>query len=498
MSRLRLAILLAALIAAFATVTSVASAVPSSATAVAAKAPAKSAAPAAAPASDKATQGLVQMADEVAKEVETLRGWKFKQPVKKQLCTPEQARAYLDKEIEKQIPNEKVRRSQAFLRMVGLLPAGCDLKKTFLDIMQSQVGGFYDTDTKTLYMVTRSGAKIVPLVERTMIAHELTHALDDQYADLGKFVAAHTGESEDMDLATTSVFEGSATALMTQYMTQATLAGKIDLTELQEYAVQETARSQPLLKAPRYFLAMMGAYICGTQFLARGNIMTLMLSADNSAVGRNFLEAVKSPPQSTRQILHPEKYWDPATRDDPILVNDDDAARLLAKPGRFIVHKDTVGEMLCSILGSPTAAKPAAAMPKGSDLGGLGGLEQSGGMGDLSDLQSADAWIKPASKGWNGDRFYLLASGASVDDAGKTLKDAKGVWLTFWESPQSRDAFVAAYAAGDPVAGRTVGKLGSMGAAFFYGFTDAERQALLAALEKTPPKMTRGGKPWTM
>jgi hypothetical protein len=40
-------------------------------------------------------------------------------------------------------------------------------------------------------------------------------------------------------------------------------------------------------------------------------------------------------------------------------------------------------------------------------------------------------------------------------------------------------------------------KWGTQGAVFFYGFTDAERKDLEAKLQKSPPKMTRDGKPWT-
>ena len=425
------------------------------------------------PTSEAASPEMQKLAAEAATEVEALRGWKFKAPVATKMCSPEDVRAYLDREIDKQYPPEKVAQVQAFLRTVGLLPPGCDLRKTFLDIMQNQVGGFYDTDTKTLYMVKRGEAKMLPIVERSMLAHELTHALDDQYIDLDKFVKSRIGQSEDMDLVTEALIEGSATSLMSQYMVRAQFSGKYNIAELQQYALEEMERSKPLLEAPRYFSAMLGAYLVGTAFLARGEMLSLMLAPDNKTVGERFLAAVKDPPRSSEQILHPEKYWDAAARDGPVIVSDDDVAKTLARPGRFIVHKDTIGEMLCAVLTTPKDAKL-----------------------DLMAMNMSSYWTNPAATGWGGDRFFLLASGSSADDAGKTLKDLRAVWITLWDTPKDRDEFVEAYEQLGP-AGRATFKYGNQGAVFFFGFDEAERKAVQSALEKSPPKMTRNGKPWT-
>ena len=40
-------------------------------------------------------------------------------------------------------------------------------------------------------------------------------------------------------------------------------------------------------------------------------------------------------------------------------------------------------------------------------------------------------------------------------------------------------------------------KLGKLGAAFLFGFDEAQRQALAARLQNTPPRFTRDGKPWS-
>ena len=423
-----------------------------------------------APAATDASQDLVRVADEVAKEVEALRGWTFKGPVQKRFCTPDHVRRYLVRLIDEQCPAERVGQIQAFLRTVGLLPRECDLKKTLLGLLEEQVGGYYDTEAKALYLVTR-GERLPALVERVMIAHELTHALDDQHAGLDGFLKSLAGQSEDLDLVTMSVIEGSATALMTQYMARAQLSGRFDMTELQQYAIQEAERSRTFLAAPRYFSSILGTYMCGMQFLAKGNILAVMMTTDNRAVGQNFLAAVKDPPRSTEQILHPAKYWDPATRDDPVVVDDAAAARLLEGPGRWVVHRNTAGEMLCAMLTAP-----------------------EGQQTDRLAMSMADAWTNPAAAGWGGDRFYLIASGPDAKAAGKSLDAARGVWFTLWDTPEDRDEFVQAYE-GRPMAGRAIVPLGSLGAVVLFGFDAAEQKALAERLTKSPPPMTRAGKP---
>ena len=428
-------------------------------------------APAAAPSADAASADLTRVADEVAKDVEALRGWKFKQPVARQLVTREQTMAWLEKEIAAQASPELLATKQAFLRTVGLLPPDCDLKKTFLSLMEGQVAGYYDSGAKVLCIVQRDGVKPAGLVERIMLAHELGHALDDQYIDLDKLIRQHGNQSEDGDLVISSLMEGSATVMMMRYVPRLQLTGQFDLTELLQYNKAEEASTAAFLEAPPYFSSMLGAYMCGMNFLARGNFLALMLS--DKDVGDQLLAAAKDPPRSTEQILHPEKYWDAAARDEPVVASDDDARKMLAQGGRWVVHTDTLGEMLCAILTTPKDAKADPMM-----------------------MVSPAYWTNTVASGWGGDRFYLLASGPSAAEAGKSLKDLRGVWLTFWDTPQDRDEFFEACES-NPVPGRAAAKVGSLGAVFFYGLAEPERQAIRAKLEKSPPKMTRDSKPWS-
>lgn len=419
------------------------------------------------PAKAHTAEELVALADEVTRQVEALRGWTFKQPIKKQLTSPAEVRQYLEQQAARSLSGERGPRVQALLRTIGLIPPTMELKTTWLTLLESQVAGFYDPDTKTMHLVSRDG--LPPFIERITLAHELTHALDDQYVDLQGFTKARENKSEDLDLTTESVVEGSATALMVQYAARAMLSGAADPKALQAYGEQEASRNKAFLDAPRYFTAMLASYLCGMQFLARGQLLSLLLAADDRAIGDALVAARKDPPDSTEQILHPEKYWDPAKRDRPVVIDDAAAEKWLAKPGRWIVGMDTIGEMLTAILTSP----PGTSV-------------------NLQNLQS-DAWTNTAATGWGGDRFYLLASGGNAQAARAGLKEVKGVWVTAWDTTRDRDEFLEALPKGSLASGAAADPAGDLVAVVYFGIDQAERSELTARLRDRPLPMTQAG-----
>jgi hypothetical protein len=291
--------------------------------------------------------------------------------------------------------------------------------------------------------------------------------------DLASLIKPTAGSTEDSDLVVSSVGEGSATALMLQYMVRAQAAGRVNLSELAQYASQEAERSKPFLDAPRYFSSILASYICGTQFLAKGDLMSLLTAPDNRAIGENLIAARKDLPRSTEQILHPKKYWDAAERDEPVRVDDHAVEKWLARPGRRIVRADTIGELLVAILTTPKDKAPG-----------------------LAAMQTAEAWTSVAASGWGGDRFFLLASGATAAEAAGALNNLQGVWITAWDTTVDRDEFVASLATSSMPAAMATAPMGPLGTVVFVGFDEAERSALVKRLADEPLPMMRDGKRW--
>jgi len=416
---------------------------------------------------------LIANAHEIEKDVEQLRGWKFKHEVKTAVYTETQLRRFIEKRLfEEDYGDGRLEATEALLRMTGMIPADCDLRKTIMDVLLNQIGGFYDPATKGFYMLQRQGVDYGAFVNNMLIAHELTHALDDQYVDLDKLMKSHE-PTEDWSLAIGSVVEGSATVLMQRYALLAQTKGTFDAEQIGRVAASEMQRAQILFDSPRYFTTLMANYLCGMFFMTR-NQPVIALPGAAETMQRNVRAATSDPPVSTEQILHPDKYWNRAERDDPVLVNDQDVERMLAHDGRFVVHKNTLGELLCAVLTTPD--------------------DESF---DILLSAAPSYWTNDAATGWGGDRFFLLAEGKDAAAAKRDLKGLRGVWLTTWDTPTDRDEFVEDYASerGDPK--RSLIKLSKRGAVYLFGFSERERNELTKQLAAAAPRFTKDGKPWS-
>lgn len=415
-------------------------------------------------------ESIERLADEVAREVEQLRGWKFKRPVRKERVPVNRARQDIRRMLLASDRPDHRARLQAFLRVAGLIPPDCDLLSTSLAVLDQQVAGYYEPLTRTLKLVDRPNP-LPDFVERMILAHELTHALDDQYVDLADLLKPNGG-TQDSEFVATALGEGSATSLMLQQMFVAQKSGRFGLADLSQYVAEELDRARTLERLPRYFSAMFGSYIVGTAFLAKGELATVLAQPDNRSIGEALVTARRFLPRSSEQLLHFEKYWDPTRRDEPIVVEDRSMALWLERPGRRIVHRDTLGELLTAILTEPKDS------PR-----------------DLARLQTVGAWTNVGAAGWGGDRFYVMTRRSGPDALAGT-KYLQGVWVTAWDTPRDRDEFLAALEKGSTPPNSTAVPVGRQLAVVFIAIDQAERESLLRRLDVLPLTMTRGGRVW--
>ena len=450
------------------------------------------------PASPMDAAALIAMADSVEAEVATIDGRPFKHPVKKDFYDEDQLRSYLRKEIAKEYPPERSSRTGAILHMTGLLPDSVDFETTLEAVLMNQVGGFYDPESEAFYMVRRGGVQFGPQVEEIMVAHELTHALDDQYVSLDSLIANHP-QSQDTDFALGGAVEGSATAIMSIYTTRLQLSGKLRMSDLTQIMESEAERSRPFLEAPPYFQTFLAQYTCGMLFLSPGGLLGLALPEAGAKVGARFLTAARDLPRSSEQILHPGKYWNAAERDDPVTVDEETAPAAIRSAGFEILGEDTLGEILVAILTTPPGKYVNALTAAG-----------------------ASAWTNAAAEGWGGDRFYLLGPVAvgstdggwdrrkprmpedapvpapETEDGGlPPAGDLRGLWVSAWDTPEDRDEFLTAFNTATPDSTRQMLPLGEKAAAFMYRFSEAEAADLARSLSESPLSFSRDGDPWT-
>jgi hypothetical protein len=334
--------------------------------------------------------------------VEKLRGLEFKQPVPVRIVNDETTRRHMTSRIEKFLPRKKILRTQTAYLQLGLLPAGTEMLSVFLKILEEQVGGFYDPEENTFFVLDDMPRAIAPL----LIAHELTHALDDQYFKLDE-LTTKSMENNDSSGAVGAVIEGSGTLIMTRYMLREMQAGRLSPEIIQEMAESEAGKAEVLKTAPALLQrGLMAPYVLGQTFLLKGNLARIMAGADPEEIDR----VLENPPTSTEQVLHPEKYWEEAKRDEPREVVLPDLSASIGK-GWKLDGGDVLGELEIAILvgaEAPDISSPLIVLPA--------------------------TWTNAAASGWAGDRWQLYRKG----------KRSISVLGTLWDSPEDAAEFIAA------------------------------------------------------
>ncbi len=155
-------------------------------------------------------------------------GFPKRNPVKRQLVGRAQVDAFVAEEISKQ-SKTVFGRSELVLKKFGLLPADFKLKNYLLEATGRSLAGYYDFRDKTMYLMNW----IPPEAQRPVMAHELTHALQDQNHDLAKFEKHESGaanasaeasmsvsgtDDDEHGIARTAVIEGQAMVVMADYI----------------------------------------------------------------------------------------------------------------------------------------------------------------------------------------------------------------------------------------------------------------------------------------
>ncbi len=177
---------------------------------------------------------------------------------------------------------------------LGLLPEGASLEQLEVDLNSGQAIGFYDAESKKLYLLSESGG--VGALQRLTYSHEYTHALQDHQFDLSKLETEAAGQS-DRSLARIALVEGDASLAMTQWA-QAHMS-IIDLLAV-SLSEESGAQSAQLDAAPAILREdLLFPYADGLTF-----VKSVYARGGWAAVNKMYA----NPPDSTSQILHPDLY----------------------------------------------------------------------------------------------------------------------------------------------------------------------------------------------
>jgi hypothetical protein len=239
---------------------------------------------------------FIAAADEVLGQMSTITGLKLMTPLKKSLRSREEIRAYVIKQMNEEKNAAERYADERSAEAFGLLPKGFDLDAFMVNVLTEQVEGLYDPKMQEFYIAEWS-----PLSEQRMVmAHELTHALEDQHFQIETWLKA-ARPNEDAELARDAVLEGSAMAAMVDYLMLGTGRSLKDLPDFDPgMLIGDLGSSPTLQKAPPFLKdTLIFPYIGGLSFSA-----AILKNTGWAALPGVFAK----PPVSTQQILHPALY----------------------------------------------------------------------------------------------------------------------------------------------------------------------------------------------
>lgn len=335
--------------------------------------------------SNTKSAAVMAATEAVLKETGEVRQLPILRPVKSGAQTRAEIERMLVKNMDEDTTPEELRASELTLKKLGLIPAEMQLRPFILSLLTEQVAGYYDPKAQQFYLadwIDLDGQKPV-------MAHELTHALQDQHFNLRRFDKWPKGDS-DAELAAHALIEGDATLLMQYYIMRNPLRA---LAFMKSIEASGSGSSELIDKAPRALRdSLLFPYQQGMEFT------TQLYKRDGwKAISQAFTEL----PQSTEQVLHAEKYF---AREAPVKVELPDVANALGA-GWKRVDYDVNGEWGYYLI--------------------------------LDEFLKSKAESRTASAGWGGDRYAVYnepKSGAVCITQ-----------LTAWDSETDAQEFYDAY-----------------------------------------------------
>jgi hypothetical protein len=277
------------------------------------------------------TEQVTRRVAEVARGVERARELEFDRLPRVRTVSPAGARRAGLAELDRYVPVRRQRLEERLLTLLGLLPPGSRLRELLGTALTGEVAGYYIPRSDTLALVR--GAGLGGFLAEVALAHELTHALEDQRFGIEPHGAS--GFLRDRAVAESALHEGSATLVMVDYLAL-TQGGGQELPEGLRERVLEQLEGVALPASsglPRYVReGLVFPYAAGARFVNR-----IQAQGGWAAVDRAF---GRDAPVSSEQIMHPRKY---EGNERPVRVRLGGYGAVLP-PGARVVARGDLGE----------------------------------------------------------------------------------------------------------------------------------------------------------
>jgi hypothetical protein len=307
----------------------------------------------------------------------------LKEPLYKEV-KKEEVKERLLEEIKKEYPDQSIENIRKVLVQFGYIADDYNLMQGLLSAYSEQIGAYYDVDEKALFNI--QGVHLGPGLQNALLAHELTHALQDQNFDIDKFINSKS-KNDDRDLAINALIEGDAT-----FMTQLYYLNSVNLSIFWDLLSSLFIDQKEFNKAPLVLREnMMFPYMHGLNFVA---------FIYNKQGWRGVNQCFRKVPKSTEEILHPSKYLlgnDPPQKLDLPSLED-------IFPQYSLLVENILGEFNIHLLFKIFFGRQVQ---------------------------------KKFSEGWGGDVYQLWEE--------KETRSLVLIWLSAWDSAQDAQEFFSAY-----------------------------------------------------
>ncbi len=358
---------------------------------------------------------LFRSVDDILKFASEDTKYPILHPVKRKLISRDAVMKYILKQFSEDSSSKRLQRSEVELKKFGLLDRSFNLRPFLVSLLTEQIAGYYNSKTKTVNLLDW----IPPDEQKPVLAHELTHALQDQHVDLQQWedptsdsIAQNVTEdnqhlaTDEEDDTRNAVLEGQAMAVFVDYslkpLGKSILTAPLLVQRMQD-AMADTSNSPIMERAPLLLQqSLLFPYREGLSF------EQAILQA--AGPERAFAGTLDQPPTSSYEIMNPQAYL----QHQPVPV--------LHMPDIHpLIDKDY----------NPY------------DIGVMGALD----VRIMTDLFGGDEMSAALTPQWDGGMYYAAQKKSAVTPAQKASTASLSVlYLSRWKDEDSARSFLNIYA----------------------------------------------------
>lgn len=358
--------------------------------------------------SDADAKKLFESVDKIFAFAAEDTGFAKRASVKRRLIGSADVEQFTREQEAKKDIAQRFETTEMTMKKFGFVPRDFNLKSFLVKANGKQLAAYYDSETKTISLLNW-----IPLEQQApILAHELTHALQDQNYGLRAFLKEPKApnpaqESEDdVPIAHRAVVEGQAQIVFVDYLL-APLGRNLQTTpgliyQMEEPAVKATVDSEFLHSAPM-IMRESGTFPYTAGLIFEGELL------EKGGKEMAFAGAFARPPRTTHEILDPKAYLE---HEKLLQVHIPDVLPLL--DGKYsIFDSGTIGQL---------------------DVRAL--IEQYGQRRVADDLAPS----------WRGGR-YVTFQKSGADPKNLSTADMALLYVSHWTTPQAAEHFAKVYSA---------------------------------------------------